>query len=177
MNYELSASQKLLNQKINLDLSLYYIDGENTIQTIFKEGKPLNVNTGKINNYGLEFAAQYRINPRWYFSTNYSWLYMKHKVLASPEHKWYSGINYTDSKWSFSTGIQFIQNLYTSLKTNTTSEKKETFTLWNARAGYRPFHFMELFIKGENLLAQKYEINYGYPMPGITLFGGLVMRF
>ena len=177
MNYELSASQKLLNQKVNLDLSLYYIEGKNSIQTIFKEGKPLNMNTGKINNYGLEFAAQYRINARWYFSTNYSWLYMKHKVLASPEHKWYSGIHYADSQWSFSTGLQFIQNLYTSLKTNTASEKKETFTLWNARAGYRPVNFMELFIKGENLLAQKYEINYGYPMPGITLFGGLVLRF
>jgi iron complex outermembrane receptor protein len=177
MNYELSASQKLLNQKISLDLSLYYIEGENSIQTILVDGKPLNVNTGEINNYGLEFAGQYRINPRWYFSTNYSWLYMKHKVLAAPEHKLYSGINYAHNKWMFSTGIQFIHNLYTSIKTTVAPEKKETFTLWNVRAGYKPVNFMELFIKGENLLSQKYEINNGYPMPGATVFGGLVMRF
>jgi iron complex outermembrane receptor protein len=32
---------------------------------------------------------------------------------------------------------------------------------------------MKLFVKGENLLDQSYEINDGYPMPGITAFGGV----
>ena len=32
---------------------------------------------------------------------------------------------------------------------------------------------LEIFVKGENLLGQNYEINSGFPMPGATVFGGI----
>ena len=179
MNYEISASQKLLNRALNFDLSLYYIDGSNSIQTVIVNNKPLNVNTGKIKNYGLEFATQYRIAPHVNLSANYSFLHMKYKVLASPEHKLYAGINYSYNKWMLSTGIQFIDGLYIVLenKMTNTEAKKETFTLWNIRAAYKPISMLEIFARGENLLAQKYEINAGYPMPRATVFGGINLRF
>ena len=34
-------------------------------------------------------------------------------------------------------------------------------------------HWLNIWAKGENLLAQKYEINYGYPMPKATFMGGV----
>lgn len=179
MNYEISASQKLLNKALNFDLSLYYIDGSNSIQTVMVNNKPLNVNTGKIKNYGLEFATQYRVAPHVNLSANYSFLHMKYKVLASPEHKLYAGVNYSHNKWMLSTGIQFIDGLYTVLenKAAKTEAKKETFTLWNVRAAYKAIHLLEIFVRGENLLAQNYEVNAGYPMPRATVFGGVNLRF
>jgi iron complex outermembrane receptor protein len=177
MNYELSASHKMLNKSLTFDLSLYYINGKNSIQTIPVDGKPLNINTGKIRNYGVEFATQYKLNPYISLSANYSWLHMKYKVVASPEHKLYAGINYTRNKWNLSTGIQYINSLYSSVKTNTTEEIKDSFTLWNIRGSYKPVKQLEIFMKGENLLAQKYEINTGYPMPRATVFGGVNLRF
>ncbi len=177
MNYELSASHKMLNKSLTFDLSLYYINGKNSIQTIPVDGKPLNINTGKIRNYGVEFATQYKLNPYISLSANYSWLHMKYKVVASPEHKLYAGINYTRNKWNLSTGVQYINSLYSSVKTNTTEEIKDSFTLWNIRGSYKPVKQLEIFMKGENLLAQKYEINAGYPMPRATVFGGVNLRF
>jgi iron complex outermembrane receptor protein len=175
MNYEISASRKLLNRALSLDLSLYYIDGDNSIQTV--AGK--NINTGKIKNHGLEFAAQYRVNPFVNLSANYSFLHMKYKVLASPEHKLYAGVNYSRDKWMLSTGVQFIHGLYTVLEDKKTKVEanKETFALWNVRAAYKPVNLLEIFVRGENLLAQKYEINAGYPMPRATVFGGVNLRF
>ena len=78
-----------------------------------------------------------------------------------------------------STGIQFIDGLYTVLenKVTNTEAKKETFTLWNIRAAYKPVSMLEIFARRENLLAQKYEINAGYPMPRATVFGGVNLRF
>ena len=32
-------------------------------------------------------------------------------------------------------------------------------------------------VKGENLLAQRYEINAGYPMPKATFMGGINLNF
>ncbi|MDR2956032.1 MAG: TonB-dependent receptor [Prevotella sp.] len=177
MNYEISVSQNLLNHSLTTDLGFYYIKGDNSIQSQMVDGKPKYMNTGEIENYGIEFSSHYRINSYWSLNANYSWLHMEHKVVASPEHKLYAGVNYTKDKWMIGTGIQFIDNLYSSVKTNTTEEKKETFTLWNVRAAYKPTKMIEIFARGENLLAQKYEINAGYPMPKATVFGGVNLKF
>jgi len=174
MNYELSLSQKFLDYKLNLDVNLFYIKGDNSIQTIF-DGRPLNVNTGEIENYGLELATTYNINTNFRLSANYSWLNMEYKVVAAPEHKLYAGFDYSVCKWRFSSGIQYVGNLYTSVdEANTT---KNSFVLWNARAAYRICKLVEIFAKGENLLSQDYEINSGYPMPKATVFGGVNLRF
>lgn len=176
MNYELSLNQELFENwphQLNLQLNIYYIHGENTIQTLFVQGRPLNVNTGKIENYGVEFATQFRVNQWLGFSANYSWLQMEYKVVAAPEHKLYLGINLTPARWSLSTGFQYIHNLYTSVKPITT----QSFILWNLRVSWQASKRVELFARGENLLAQEYEILAGYPMPRATAYGGLNLKF
>jgi iron complex outermembrane receptor protein len=174
MNYELSASRNFLNKTLNLNLNIYYIEGDNTI--IALPNRPPE-NTGEIKNYGLEFSSHYTIHPQWNISANYAWLNMEHKVVAAPEHKLYAGINYLMKKWTVSTGMQYINNLYTAVQTPQTTEQKESFLLWNLRASYQPNGVVELFAKGENLLAQEYEINAGYPMPRASIFGGIHVNF
>ena len=34
-----------------------------------------------------------------------------------------------------------------------------------------------LWVRGENLLAQRYELNLGYPMPRATFMGGVSVNF
>lgn len=181
MNYEVSVSEKLLNNALSFDLGIFYIKGDNSIKTEQVEGNPIPIymNTGKIENYGIEFSANYRINHNISVNANYNRLHMKYKVTASPEHKLYAGINYTRDKWFFSTGVQFVHDLYTVLENKQTNQqaRKETFTLWNARVAYKPVKMIEVFARGENLLAQKYEINAGFPMPRATVFGGVNLRF
>ena len=170
MNYEIAVSQDLLNKNLNLGLNLYYINGNNSIQTVFADSAPRFMNTGKIENYGLEFLAQYRVNQHFNLSANYAWLNMEHKVIASPKHKLYAGLHYTRQKWSASSGVQYVSGLYCNPKT-------ESFVLWNLQASYRITKMLEIFAKGENLLNQKYEINAGFPMPGAMVLGGINVNF
>lgn len=174
MNYEFSISESLLNNRLDIELGAYYINGDNIIQTLPVNGRPLNVNTGKIENYGIELNTRFRTNRYLTLSANYSRLHMKNHVVAAPEHKLYAGINYNKKNWNVSTGIQYIHGLYTSTGEN---ETKESFALWNVRGSYKPVNLLEIFLKGENLLAQRYEINKGYPMPRATVFGGVNLRF
>ena len=51
------------------------------------------------------------------------------------------------------------------------------YFLLNARLSVHPLKQMELFVAGNNLLNQQYEINYGYPMPGINFMGGVNLKF
>ena len=44
-------------------------------------------------------------------------------------------------------------------------------------ASYRLCPYASLFVRGENLLAQRYEIMRGYPMPKATFLGGVSVSF
>lgn len=167
-NYEIAFSQRLKDGHLNYGVNFFYIDGKNLIQTLPNPNGSgmLNQNSGKIDNTGLEIQAAYSINRHWSVDGNYSFLHMENPVIAAPEHKLYAGANFFQGRWNVSSGLQYINGLYTSVGKN---ESKENFVLWNLRASYRALKWMEVWARGENLLAQKYEINAGFPMPGATI--------
>lgn len=173
INYETSWSQRLLNHALSYGINLFYINGDNIIQTVFQNGRPININTGKIENWGIEANSSYHLNSSWMLSANYSWLRMKYPVVAAPEHKLFAGMDFNKGKWNASTGIQYINGLYTSVN----PVNRENFLLWNLRGSYQLSHPVNIFVRGENLLAQHYEINSGFPMPRATVMGGINLKF
>ena len=175
VNYELSYSQRLGEQGFSYGLNLFYINGENLITTTRVDGKPKNVNTGEIENWGIEAQASYRFHPHWQLNANYSFLHMENPVVGAPEHKLFGGLHFTSGKWSANTGLQYINGLYTEVGQE--SSTKETYLLWNLTGAYQWNRYVQLFVKGENLLGQHYEINAGFPMPKATCMGGVTVTF
>jgi len=175
MNYELSYAQRLLGGALTLGANVFYIHGDNLIGTVRVNGNPKNVNTGEVENWGVELDASYRIAPRWRVNANYSWLHMEHPVVAAPEHKLYVGSDFRQGPWHLSTGLQYVDGLYTDVTKG--QETTEEFVLWNLTAGYRVCRSTTLYIKGENLLAQRYEINAGFRMPRATFMAGVHVDF
>ena len=173
-NYELSWHHRIAHGALTYGANLYYIKGDNMIQTMQVDGKPKNVNTGEIENYGLEMEARYAIDSHWSLSTNHSLLHMEHPVVAAPKYKGYAGADYRCHKWTVNDGIQYIGGLYTAVGKD---EQKENFCLLNLSATYAMNKNLNLWIRGDNLLAQKYEINLGYPMPRATVMGGMNIEF
>lgn len=178
-NYEVAFSQRLMDGRLSYGVNLFYIDGENLIVAVPREGTtPLNMNTGKIDNSGVEAEVAYRISEAWSVDANYSFLHMENPVIAAPEHKLYAQAGFAKGRWALTTGVQYIAGLYTSVKANGRgTETTEDFVLWNLRASLRVNRCLTLFVRGENLLAQRYEINAGYPMPRATVFGGVNLNF
>ena len=172
MNYELSWKHKICS--LTYGLNLYYLKGDNMIQTVPVEGGMRNINTGEIENYGLELEGNYRINSHWGVSTNHSFLHMENKIVAAPQYKGFAGANFTQGKWSVVAGLQYIDGLYTIVGENS---KKENFWLLNTTVNYSVLKNLRFWVKGENLLAQRYEINAGYPMPKATFMGGVNFKF
>lgn len=170
-NYELAFSQSLSGGRFIYGVNLFYIDGKNLIVTLPNPNGSgmLNQNSGEIINKGIEFQLAYRIDRNWSVDANYSYLDMKNPVVAAPEHKLYAGASFSYGRWNVSTGFQYIGKLYTQ----TEPVKTENFVLWNLRASLRVNSWLEIWGRGENLLAQRYEINAGYPMPKATFMVGL----
>ncbi|WP_369893438.1 TonB-dependent receptor [Bacteroides sp. AN502(2024)] len=179
-NYEIAFSQKLPGGRLSYGVNLFYIDGKNLIMTLPNPNGSgmLNQNSGKIENAGIEVQAAYRINNSWSVDAHYSYLHMENPVIAAPEHKLYAGANFTQGRWSVSTGVQYIDGLYTSVVTNGRgTETTEDFVLWNLRGQFHATKWLDIWARGENLLAQRYEINAGYPMPRATVTAGIHLNF
>ena len=179
-NYELAFSQRLFNGLLTYGLNLFYIDGKNLIMTLPNPSGSgrLNQNSGEIDNTGVEIQVAYRINPMWSVDGNYSFLHMDHPVIAAPEHKLYAGANFSKGRWNVSTGLQYVAGLYTQVgTTGGDTDVQEDFVLWNLRASFQASKWLSLWVRGENLLARKYEINAGYPMPRATVMGGINVNF
>lgn len=174
-NYELAFSQRLMEERLYYGVNLFYINAKNLIQTLQNPhgSGMLNQNTGKIENAGIELQAAYRINRDWSVDGNYSYLHMAHPVIAAPEHKLYAGANFSQGRWNVSTGLQYIAGLYTQTDPAVTKD----FVLWNVRASFRATRWLDIWARGENLLAQRYEINAGYPMPRATVMAGVNLNF
>lgn len=175
-SYELAFSQRLMDGRLSYGVNLFYIDGKNLIVTLPNPhgSGMLNQNSGRIENSGVELQGAYRINRYWSVDGNYSYLHMKNPVIAAPEHKLYVGANLFCGRWNVSSGVQYIAGLYTAVGED---ESKEDFVLWNLRASFRISQWLDIWVRGENLLAQRYEINAGYPMPRATVMAGVNLNF
>jgi len=174
-NYELSFSQRLFNNKLYYGINVFKMDAENIILTLPNPNGAgmLNQNSGELKNTGVEVEASYLISKSFAANCNYSYLKMETPIVGAPEHKAYLGGSYTSNGWHASTGLQYINGLYSSVG----PDKKEDFLLWNARLSYQLSEMLQLWVNGDNLLNTKYQINTGYPMPGIAFMGGINLSF
>ena len=177
-NYELAWSQRSMNGRFFYGVNVFYIDGENLIMRMPVDGRQMNINTGKIENTGAEVQFAYRFSPVWSVDANYSYLHMEQPVLASPRHKAYAGATFSKGRWSAGTGVQYVAGLYTGVKIgNTGRDMKEDFVMWNLQGQFRAASWLRIWARGENLLAQRYEINDGFPMPKATVMAGMNINF
>ena len=169
-SYELSWKHRIASGRLQYGINLFCIDADNIIQTVNRQ----NVNTGELNNKGIEFELQYRINSHWTLNTNHSWLDMRQPVLSAPKYKSHAGATMSYGRWRANVGLTEVCGLYTAIGDN---EHTEAFTLLNATVSYALCHPVTLWLKGDNLLAQRYEYIAGMPMPKATFMAGLNLEF
>jgi iron complex outermembrane receptor protein len=94
-------------------------------------------------------------------------------VYATPRHHLFLSCDYRLSKWLFTASAEYVNHLDTDPSTKVSYQ---TYTLVNSKISYQAWKFAVFFISAENILNQKYENNRYYPMPGITVFGGIRMK-
>ena len=173
MNYELAYTQRI-GKRAHIGANIFYIKGKNLINTVRVGGRPRNVNTGDFENWGIELSADYAISNHWSLNGNYSFLRMETPIEGAPEGKLYIGANYHNEKWTVAAGLQNVSGLYI---TTGTTPQKENFTLLNATVSYKVLPWMSVFVKGDNLLAERYQTYDGFYMPKATFMGGITLDF
>ncbi|MDD7706521.1 MAG: TonB-dependent receptor [Bacteroidales bacterium] len=171
-NYELSLRQRLLDGLLGYGLNVFYLNAENLITTQMTNGRPLNVNTGSTENAGFELLAFYVPMRHLRLDANYSFLHTSRTLTAAPKHKLFMGVDWQTGRFTLHSGLQWIDGLHTA----DNSPKTENFWLWDLTASLRVSRALKFFVHGENLLAQHYEVNVGFPMPRATVMAGVEVQ-
>ena len=168
VNYEISLSQRLIDGRLGYGINIFYIKGKNAI--VLDQSIPRYMNTGAIDNAGVEANVYYNINDSWNVNANYSHVHMDNPVISTPDHKLDFNVRFNKGRWTVTSNLQYVKGFHTAVGQNAATED---FLLWNLRGSFVACKFATLFVKGENLLAQQYETMLGYPMPRATVMGGI----
>jgi outer membrane cobalamin receptor len=174
MNYETGILQSFYGQKLNLELTGFIIKGNNLI--VVSPPYYIYENNAEVSNKGIEFAANTNPLKNLSFNLTYSFISMKTPIFGTPKHHFYISGNYKWNKLKFTASLQQVNHLNTNSDASATPYF-QNYKLLNARVSYQAAKFAEIFVSSENLLNQKYETLRAYPMPGITIFGGINVKF
>ncbi len=186
LNYEVAVGQSFLDGRLYGEVTAFFIDGKNMIESVrvnpASQFPQENRNVGTFTNKGIELEGRYQILRNLSMDMNYSYLHTSKALLAAPAHKLNVGATYSPGRFTFNANVQSVYDLYVRLENpaNKISEVKENYTVLNARAAYRfgsRDKGLNLFVKGENLTATRYTINYGFPMPKAVFMGGIDVTF
>jgi len=173
VNHEIAYTRRLMNGRMRLGLSAFYLRAKNLISTVRIDGKPLNINTGGTENSGAEVEMAFKATPQLNVEANYSYLHTSAHITCAPRHKLYAGADFTTGRLELNAGLMYFARLMTDENSDARSHAAllHVTATWKAAAG------LKLYVRGDNLLAQRYETYKGFPMPRTTFNGGVKWNF
>ncbi|MDR0814710.1 MAG: TonB-dependent receptor [Bacteroidales bacterium] len=171
VNFEVSLGQAILDGRLSAELTWFTSKGDNIIVADWSNGyPPTKYNSGDFKNSGIEFSFNYNVLKNLHVNGNYSFLKMDKTIEYSPEQQMYLAGFYRWKKWGVSANYRYIHDLHNNVDY---MESAVSYGLLDAKLSYRPLTWLNVFVKGENLTDKTYQTRFDFPMPGITVFGGI----
>ncbi|MDI6792775.1 MAG: TonB-dependent receptor [bacterium] len=140
--------------------------------------RPENVSKAEIS--GVEAEARMKLPGNISAGITYTYLEATDKetdkyLRYKPRHKAELSLGYENaSGLKINISADHTDSVFSD-KSNT--EKLDRYTLLNARISQQLGQNVELFCSGKNLLDEEYQIYKDYPMPGLTVSGGIKAKF
>lgn len=135
----------------------------------------------KVNAIGLEAAIRYQIAQTFAVGFTGQWMNFYQSNFERVWHR--PGIRFTGDivaqpieKLTITAYISFIDELY-ALEKNNRSFKLNSILDIGAGAEYEVIKRVSLFLQANNLLNNKYQLQYGYNAFGMNIFGGARLKF
>ena len=171
-SYEVGISRLFIDRMIKGELTIFYIDAENIIQTVPVGQGMQKVNTGSFNNKGIELMISMPKQNSLSAQLNYSYIHTSVKLPYAPEHKINLHLAYDFNIFTVSSDIQGIFNLYTS-----GTFTKQNYTLLSLSVDAAVTNWLTFYVKGNNLTDKKYYIDDGYTAVGISMLVGIKLNY
>jgi iron complex outermembrane receptor protein len=172
-NHELGFQTELMNGQIGLEATAFIAEGKNLIQVNPMEIPPVGRNTGSFSNNGIETQLRYKAPEYWGVVVNYAYINASGNVLFAPTHNLNVHADLTVKKFSLVPSLQVVGVLRTSLDD---AMPKQSYALLGMAVMYQLTPAISLFVNGRNLLDVDYQLENGFPMPGVNVLTGIHIK-
>ncbi|MDR1746020.1 MAG: TonB-dependent receptor [Tannerella sp.] len=172
-NYEISIGQSFADHVFFAEITGFYLEVKDLIAGV--QGTLTNVD--KIYNKGIEAEIAYYPMKNLWFTANFNQLHTSKSLEGAPKRKFFMDGTYIFRRLTLNANVESIARLQ---KIGGEEDDKICYALLNAKVSYlfgTEDKGVKLFVKGENLTGKSYEILKGFPMPKITIMGGIHATF
>jgi len=142
-------------------------------------------NVDKALIQGVEAESKFQFSPEIFASLSYTYTDARNKgetyydkyLRYQPKDKVDCTIGY-ENKNGFKAGIgvEYIGSTYSD-QDNTETRKLNEYTLLSARVSKTIGKYAEVYLVGKNLTDEEYQVYRDYPMPGMSVTGGIKVKF
>ncbi len=164
LNYSLSG--------FSCDLVAYQIEGKNLIQFYFPDKKFRNV--GKFHFSGIEAVLNAKLGS--FFRDRLAFTHQDVGFVTgyNPQHRLVNSLNLSLKRMAILFKTTWVHNLYSD---NFHREKVPDFLVLDLDAAISVHKNVSLHVAFRNLTDEKYEMEFGYPMPGRNVEAGLQFQY
>lgn len=173
-NHEAGFQAQFLDKKMEIEVMAFVAEGTNLIQINPMEVPAIGRNTGSFSNKGIESQLRYKSASLWSIVLNYAYIDASENVLFAPKHNFNIQGDFSINKFSVIPSLQVIGGLRNSPME---SAEKESYTLLDLRGMYQITPKINAYITGRNLLDTAYQLERGFPMPGVNIISGIQLKF
>ena len=171
--WDIGVRQSLFDDRASVDCT--YFRNDLTDLILFDFGTFSLQNVGAARTTGIELTAQWRVSSTTRLWANYTYLDATNldtdaQLVRRPRNKVSLGL--TRPLWR-NRGTLNLDMVYTGPRLDTRNVVLGDYTLVNLSARYPVRDHWNVFVRGANLLDQKYEQVNGYGTQGIAAYGGL----
>ena len=182
-SYEIGADFK--KDDFIFNITGFIMKGDNLIQNVTNNNPPPPKqfqNVGEYEFKGVELYLSYFFNKFVDAQAGYTYFDAGEHTQGRPQDKLDLNVNFNVSKWSLALNGMYVGNYYAK---DNKQERLNDFTVVSAKLTFAVNDNIKLFVDGENLTNQEYEIFLdreadGYPitqMPGAAVYFGTQIKF
>nr|MBI1229752.1 TonB-dependent receptor plug domain-containing protein [Cytophagales bacterium] len=172
-NHDLGFQTELMNGQIGLEATAFIAEGKNLIQVNPMDIPPVGRNTGSFSNSGIETQLRYKAPDNFGVVVNYAYINASGNVLFAPTHNLNVHADLTAGKFSLVPSVQVVSGLRTSVDD---AMPKQSYALLGMVVMYQLTPAVSLFVNGRNLLDVDYQLENGFPMPGVNVLTGIHIK-
>ncbi|MGN6468227.1 MAG: TonB-dependent receptor plug domain-containing protein [Rhizobiaceae bacterium] len=183
-SFDFGVEQKFLDGRLIGDVTFFMLDTDNLIDydyaTSHYEQLP-----GTTRRDGVEASLSWAATPWLDLGASYTYTHTRQpdgeRRPRIPEHDIAIAATVTPAeKWAVTGVVHTVLNTLDRISPSFgtfVDVPLDDYVLVDAKISYKPTDATEIYLRGENLLDQKYEVVKGYGTPGLGVFAGFKATF
>jgi vitamin B12 transporter len=183
-SFDIGVEQTFLDGRFVGDVTYFMLDTDNLIDYDYTTSRYVQL-PGTTHRNGVEVSLSWAATSWLDLGASYTYTHTRQpdgeRRPRIPEHDFAIAATVRPAeKWAVTGVVHTVLNTVDRISPSFgtfVNVPLDDYVLVDAKVSYKPTEATEIYVRGENLLDQKYEVVKGYGTPGLGVFAGFKATF